>query len=173
MSDLTIKPNCYLLMMAFVFVHDCAGPLFQPRVAILSLGGDAILRFSRAGADAPCASAVMRSGSLLVFEAEAYTQLWHRIDNAMYDVVDDTVMNVGLAGCTAGSQLSRPERRLSLTLRRLSQVTRRFGAFEVLTPDEEAEQKRRSAWWLSSISEKDIASRSTMCTGNGSGSLDV
>lgn len=131
------------------------GPLYLPRAAIVSLGGDAVLRFSRdkKGA-AAVASVVLRAGSLVVFEGEAYEELVHSIADAEADVVGPEALNAALAGCAVGDALRRPPRRLSLTLRRLAHVARRFGAFEVAEAEVEAERKRRTAWWLASISEK-------------------
>jgi alkylated DNA repair protein alkB family protein 6 len=131
------------------------GPLFQPRVAIVSLGGDAVLRFARERGGAPCASVALRANSLVVFEGEAYSALHHYIEDAAADAVDGTVLNAAAAGVAVGAVLQRPPRRLSLTLRRLARVERWLAAGEVLPEDALEEQARRRAWWLQSISEKD------------------
>ena len=131
------------------------GPLFLPKVAIVSLGGDALLHFSREGpAGPPCASVLLRAGSLVVFEGEAYG-LFHYINDAAMETVDGAVVvNCAAAGAAAGEVVARPARRLSLTLRRLAHVERAFGRFDAVPADVEEERRRRRRWWLSSISEK-------------------
>ena len=130
------------------------GPLFLPKVAIVSLGGDALLHFSRVGpAGPPCASVLLRAGSLVVFEGEAYDGLHHYIADAATEVINDVVVNLAAAGAAAGEVVARPARRLSLTLRRLAHVERAFGRFDAVPADVEEERRRRRRWWLGSISE--------------------
>lgn len=132
------------------------GPLFFPKVAIVSLGGDALLHFSRAGPEGPpCVTVLLRAGSLVVFEGAAYKDMFHYITDAHKEAVDGAVCaNTAAAGAAAGDVVERAPRRLSLTLRRLANVERAFSEFEVDTPDVEDERQRRRRWWLASISEK-------------------
>jgi alkylated DNA repair protein alkB family protein 6 len=126
------------------------GPCFQPCAAILSLGGDAVLRFSRESAPlAALASVIMKSGSLVVFQNEAYNDFYHYIEACQVDALDETVLN------REEGLLPRPARRLSLTLRKLAHVQKRFTAKDPASAEEEAERKRRNVWWLNSISEKE------------------
>lgn len=131
------------------------GPCFAPRAAIVSLGGDALLHFSKAGPEGPpCASVLVRANSLVVFEGEAYTGLFHYIEDTAVEEVPATCVNAGAARAEAGARVRRPQRRLSLTLRSLARVERTFGEFEAVPPDVEEERRRRTQWWLQSISEK-------------------
>jgi len=130
------------------------GPLFLPRAAIVSLGGDAVLHFSQAPAGPPCASVLLRAGSLVVFEGEAYTGLYHYIEDGGAEALGGGVVNLAESGARLGDVVARPPRRLSLTLRRLANVQRVFTRFQAVPADVEEERRRRKQWWLASISEK-------------------
>jgi alkylated DNA repair protein alkB family protein 6 len=158
------------------------GPLFEPVACIVSLGGDAVLNFYALGNDreknkerakkinmssadpktsssinTPVCSVILRANSLVVFSGEAYESFTHGIDQGDVDIVGDSksCLNLSLAAAKPDDVITRPPRRLSLTLRRLARVTREFeGEGEYVPLDVEAERQRRRSWWLSSISEK-------------------
>lgn len=147
------------------------GPLFDSRVAILTLGGPAIFHFwdSCAGNEikdatngwaavagkSPVCSFLLEPRSLLVFEKEAYTDFLHGIRPVARETIGPTVCNLaacktGLWNC--GDVVERGARRLSLTVRRVRHVAKESGAF--LTREEQAECARRWAWWRGAISDR-------------------
>ena len=129
------------------------GPLYDPAVAIVSLGASATMRFTprrRDDADADAADggggrasdAAAAFGvwlpprSLLVFTGAAYTEYLHGIEDVAEDVVDESVANrdaaakaVGGGGGADGPLVIPRERaRVSLTCRRVLK-TRKIIAF--------------------------------------------
>ena len=137
------------------------GPLFVDRVAIISLGAPAVLRFFRAptASRAPARSAAVEAPpppaefavalaprSAFVFSGAAYRDYEHGI-------VDDA------PGGGAAPAPAAARRRVSLTVRRVRRVASKAGEFR----DEatRAEAQRRRAWWLASVAEKpaDLAAR--------------
>ena len=136
------------------------GPCYQPCVAIVSLESDALLEFTEPPPSTTViAAVVLRRNSLVVFQGKpAFCTLFHGIpDNYLRGssaVVPAEVINAAAAGCAVGDVVPRAPRRLSLTLRRLANVEKRIGHFDVLGPEVEDERIRRQAWWLRSISEK-------------------
>ena len=148
------------------------GPIFEARVAIVSLGTPAVLHFwpvpkndagvsvgsgwrAISGDVEPACSVLLQPRSLLVFSAEAYTHMLHGIRPASTDVLGPTVCNLGMchspAGLAVGEVIERG-RRLSLTVRRVVKVAKQLGAF--LTTEDEAERLRRWHWWRGAISEE-------------------
>lgn len=110
------------------------GPLYEPCVAILSLGSSAVMRFyHRDGpggipATEPCCSVVLPRRSLLVFADAAYSACLHGIDTCAADVLDATVINpwaassgvrdsAAILGDDAPGLLPREGPRTSLTFR--------------------------------------------------------
>lgn len=102
-----------------IFPHT-DGPLYEPVVAILSLGAPAVMRFTprrnESGDEATRVpdsaqdparrlSVILRPCSLLVFSDELYSNWLHGIDFVKEDVLDDSVVNSweafehGPAGC--------------------------------------------------------------------------
>lgn len=120
------------------------GPAYDARVAIVSLGAPAVMRFypkrndddGAAHAHAPCCSVVLPPGSLLVFTGDAYGRCLHGIDSGAHHVLDDTVVNKADAaawldkgldkGHTHAQQhphvLRRQGARVSLTFRHVMQA---------------------------------------------------
>jgi alkylated DNA repair protein alkB family protein 6 len=102
------------------------GPAYEPRVAILSLGSPAVLRFWRRrrrqgsggdggggggdpppvpvpGVDPPDASWLLEDRSLVVFEGEAYAECWHGIEACENETIDASVVNAAAAAAAAGA----------------------------------------------------------------------
>ena len=102
------------------------GPLFQPRVAILSLGRPACIRFYKIGPpqhDAAAAfSVVLQPASLFCFGGELYTDYKHAIPELEADVVPSSCMNLAAAGVASGDALDCSGCRYSVTLRSVSHV---------------------------------------------------
>jgi hypothetical protein len=97
---------------------------------------------------------LLRAGSLVVFEGEAYTRLYQYIEDGGAEARGGGVVNLAESGARLGDVVARPPRRLSLTLRRLANVQRVFTRFQAVPADVEEERRRRKLWWLASISEK-------------------
>lgn len=55
------------------------GPLYVPRVAILSLGGNCQLEFRKQISEQPSFSLYLRRRSLLIFTEQLYTEYFHGI----------------------------------------------------------------------------------------------
>lgn len=113
------------------------GPLFKPRVAILSLLSGATMVFSRdAAATEEVGRVLLPARSLLLFEDAAYTTLYHSIATQATDDVD-------------GQEVPRSTR-LSVTMRCVA-VSRE----PMHTEHERAELARREERWVRSISERE------------------
>lgn len=147
------------------------GPLYQPLACIVSLNSDAIIDFyemtnksnhgSGGGAEVitpqiehPSFSVVLRRRSLVVFSEEKYISYVHGIQKRMEDKVDKNVINMKESNVRPGELLVRSSRRLSVTVRTLSNAQKHISTFDVLTSEERNEKERREAWWCGSISEK-------------------
>mmetsp|Transcript_129797 Transcript_129797/g.323483 ORF Transcript_129797/g.323483 Transcript_129797/m.323483 type:complete len:299 (+) Transcript_129797:3-899(+) len=143
------------------------GPLFEPRAAVLSLCTPALLQFLEPPTDQEAldikagqkrswdqpvvASVVLRPGSLVVFADEAYCRLLHGVADGSEEVIREHTINRDLVGAQPGDVVHRGNR-LSLTLRRVKNVAVQAGEF--MQPAQQAEIRRRRAWWARSISEK-------------------
>lgn len=136
------------------------GPLFQPRVAILSLGRPACIRFHKIAAredeDTAELSVVLQPGSLFCFSGELYTDYKHAIPETDIDVVPRSCVNAHAAGVSPGDALDCSGCRYSITLRKVSHVA--VDAEQAELPMHLEERQRRRAWWLSSINEKNAHS---------------
>lgn len=118
------------------------GPLYAPRVCIVSLGASCRFDFSAIvqsteygdGVSMPKlsrvrqASLVVRPRSLLVFEGDAYSRLLHSISDERQWPVDELVVNAAAANVAVGSTLQRDDvRRVSLTIRVVKRTWRAVG----------------------------------------------
>jgi alkylated DNA repair protein alkB family protein 6 len=92
------------------------GPLYYPRVAIITLNGSARIDFQEQVNTRPLNSLLLLPCSLLVFEEEAYTKYFHCIPSQSVDIVDETVVNRHVLGLSLGSHSQRTLR-VSLTIR--------------------------------------------------------
>jgi alkylated DNA repair dioxygenase AlkB len=133
------------------------GPLYQNRVAIVSLGAPALLEFwdrphlndlnavsCSSGSNSPShpssATVRMEHRSLLVFEGEAYEKYWHGILRRQ---------ELPAEGLEDGG---KEDRRVSLTVRRVLNVCE--ADKEMLeTAENVREEKRKDARFLMSISD--------------------
>jgi alkylated DNA repair protein alkB family protein 6 len=112
------------------------GPAYEPKVAIVSLGSPAVLRFWRRrrrregdddeasgvpvpGVDAPDASVLLEHRSLVVFEGEAYSDCYHGIEACEAETIDASVLNPPAAATTS---VLRQGDRISFTIRRVERV---------------------------------------------------
>lgn len=113
------------------------GPLYQDKVAILSLGAPARLDFWRssnptaAAAQPACASVPLAGRSLLVFGGPAYKEHFH--------------------GILRREDADAGERRVSLTVRRVLRVEE--GGEVLETSERRREEKRKEARFLMSITD--------------------
>lgn len=114
------------------------GPAYEPKVAIVSLGSPAVLRFWRRrrrregeddgeasgvpvpGVDPPDASVLLEHRSLVVFEGEAYTDCYHGIEACEQETIDASVLNPPPAAAT--TSVPRQGDRISFTIRRVERV---------------------------------------------------
>ncbi|XP_049872886.1 alpha-ketoglutarate-dependent dioxygenase alkB homolog 6 [Pectinophora gossypiella] len=105
-----------------ILAHE-DGPLFQPAVATLSLGGSCVLRLLDR-ARAPVAALLLEPRSLLVLADDLYTQHLHGIDELHCDLIDDTICNLDLCSdiYVKGSTVPR-DTRVSLTIRHVPKTS--------------------------------------------------
>eukprot|EP00116_Pleurobrachia_bachei_P013180 sb/3473442/ len=98
------------------------GPLFTPLITTLNLGSSCIIRFSNQDNDKEF-SLFLEKGSLLVQTGEVYESWLHRIDEVKQDVIDETVVNLGLCQrkLEIGDVVERVTR-VSLTIRNVPKV---------------------------------------------------
>lgn len=89
------------------------GPMYFPRVAILSLHGTIKIDFKENLRDDVVLSALLEPQSLLIFENDAYTDCFHGIREELFDVIDEKVLNKHQV---QGDQVERTVR-VSLTIR--------------------------------------------------------
>jgi len=121
------------------------GPAYEPRVAIVSIGSPAVLRFWRRrrnhtavggegddgqdlpprvpvpDVDPPDASFLLEDRSLVVFEGEAYSGCWHGIEACEVETIDASVLNRP-AGLPLGARVPRVGDRVWFTIRRVERV---------------------------------------------------
>jgi len=90
------------------------GPLYYPRVAILSLLGTVKLDFRKSPKAEPEMSLILKPRSLLVFDEDAYTSYFHGIDEVVLDEINEKVVNASES--ERGTVLNRTLR-VSLTIR--------------------------------------------------------
>jgi len=123
------------------------GPLYVPKVAILSLQSSAIIQFLPHESGPPV-KLILEPGSLMIFEKSFYTDYDHFIEDVAEDVIDENVANMESTKHAEESTIVR-DSRLSLTLRSVKKVAESLG-----TEEEQHEKQRRKIWWQESISEK-------------------
>lgn len=110
------------------------GPSYAPHVAILSLGGPAVLRFFEKGAAGEgqaraklALSVLLEPRSLVLFQGALYTDCLHTIDFVEEDRLDASVVNVeGSPEKKQGGSVPRAAERVSLTMRRVLKTGNRF-----------------------------------------------
>lgn len=152
-------PNQYLINMyapgAGISPH-LDGPLYHPTAAIVSLGDVAVMDFLDVSSGSEegkrVASVVLQPRSLLVFKDDAYNVYKHSIRDVTEWVVDDLVANAAAAGVVLGQRLCQgPGGRVSVTCRNVKRLSKRVD--ELVTPEDEAEHKRRQQWWHAAVNE--------------------
>ena len=95
------------------------GPLYEPRVAILSLGSHATFEFLRNDGGRACLSSLLiPARGLLVFADGAYSEHLHRVTAVSVDELGESTIRLGEASAPALRRI----RRVSLTVRRVLQV---------------------------------------------------
>ena len=92
------------------------GPLYHPRVAIISLGGTVVMDLTPPMGDGDPLQVVLRPGSLLIFEDDIYQTWMHGIAETGDDMVGERAINAHLAGCKPGDVLQREHRRYEVEL---------------------------------------------------------
>lgn len=116
-------PN-HCLVNSYVGGAGCSlhqdGPLYEPRVVTLTLGGPAMIGFHTCTADG-CTSAhplitevILKPGDLLMAANDAYTNYLHGIKESDADVVTQMCCNRQRADVSLGQVIPRATRRLSL-----------------------------------------------------------
>lgn len=120
-----------------IYPH-CDGPVYYPKVAILSMGSSCVLSlYPRSGNEdtmkwdrandvpaghvrgsSPQVSLFLEPRSLLVFDKDAFWHHRHGIEATAVDELDASVCNLEAVGREAGSSIAR-SRRVSLTMRHL------------------------------------------------------
>ncbi len=166
-----VLANAYVGPTSGIGLHN-DGPLFSPRVAIVSLGTPALLRFVpvAAGAASREHTLLLRPRSLLLFTGAAYTDFRHGIAPGATCVDAETCRNLSQCpGVAPGDSISapgetfcvmtdssittaNPPARVSLTVRRVPQVLRPAGEWSL---EDTAEHARRLAWWRHAVSERE------------------
>lgn len=136
------------------------GPLYEPRVAVLSLGGDCVMEFLSRDKQRVVASLALRANSLLVFSGTFYTDLPHRIVARDADLIAAHCLNRAAADVAVGDTLTRGDTRISLTFRKahnkrcwLDTAQHQSDAL-LFTESARDEARRREAAFVQMISEK-------------------
>lgn len=130
------------------------GPLYFERVAILSLGGTAALDFwpelqAVNSKTPPVISVLTQPQSLLVFDQNAYTDVFHGIAEREHDTVIEGV--TANAACFDQSSVSHPRGiRLSLTIRHVLKVAQ---GTTLNTPAQMEEARRVNNAFLRSVND--------------------
>jgi len=127
------------------------GPLYYPRVAILSLSGPAKIEFRENLKEDSKMSLILQPRSLMIFTDEAYTNHFHGIGECQQDVVTEDVANIEAAKLTLGEVVDRGSVRLSLTIRIVPLVLD-LDAIPA-TPVAEEENRRMESFWYNAINE--------------------
>jgi alkylated DNA repair protein alkB family protein 6 len=127
------------------------GPLYQPHVFIISLMGSSMIEFLNDDQQI-VAQVYLQPRSLLVFELETYTNFKHVIYSRHTDVIGDKVINCDLSNVNYGESLIRSEKRVSLTIRAVKDVSEKDYSLPQ-TPEDENELARRKAFFYSSVNE--------------------
>jgi alkylated DNA repair protein alkB homolog 6 len=128
------------------------GPLYTPRVAILSLESSCVFEFCPKDSEACIASVFVPRRSLLVFDRDAYLEVRHSVPFRRVDCIESHCINMDPFNVRLGDQIERG-RRISLTMRFVKDVNEHFD--ETLLNDLERQELRvREAAFLRSISEK-------------------
>lgn len=122
------------------------GPMYHPRVAVLSLAGPALFELVRDGARE---TIMLMPRSLLLFAEDAYRDWTHSIPTRPHDDIDSTCVNSTLAGVMPGDCIPRGARRVSLTVRSVAVPMLE----EQFTAEGCAEAQRRAAWFRASVNE--------------------
>jgi len=91
------------------------GPLYFPRVAIISMSGHTVFEFRPRLNEPPSLSLLVEPRSLLIFDGDAYTTYFHGISERIEDVLTREVV-VPYGEAMLGETLERA-RRVSLTIR--------------------------------------------------------
>eukprot|EP00927_Polykrikos_kofoidii_P040054 TRINITY_DN34304_c0_g1_i1.p1 TRINITY_DN34304_c0_g1~~TRINITY_DN34304_c0_g1_i1.p1 ORF type:complete len:698 (+),score=97.79 TRINITY_DN34304_c0_g1_i1:103-2196(+) len=136
------------------------GPAFDPEVAILSLEGSALIRFSlvekQLRPDLPRRlELLLRPRSLLLFSGEAYELYVHAVPHELQDVLSEDCANLDAARAGVGEAVPRSQRRTSLTLRRLKHVSARRPEGGDWEPEREADVAGQWSWWAKQLNEID------------------
>jgi len=117
----------------------CDGPVYYPKVAILSLGSPCNIDFyprrgtednrewdprhdvpaGYAGGDSPQVSVHLEPRSLVIFSADAFWHHRHGIDAVKQDTIHSNVANVESVKPKLGDVVPRNGRRVSFTMRHL------------------------------------------------------
>jgi alkylated DNA repair protein alkB family protein 6 len=131
------------------------GELYYPCALVLSLESPALIEFCKqkpersVNVKSEC-SVLLESRSLLIFTDEAYTSYYHGIQDRDQDEITENCINCYTIGLKSGDIISRGDKRVSLTIRCCVKVT------DTKYNDHEREEmKRRAAWWIQSINEKE------------------
>jgi len=124
------------------------GPLYFPKVAILSICGPAMIDFRTALKESPLMSVYLQPRSLLIFTDEAYTTHFHGIEETESDTIAEHVVNANKEGLQIGAIIERGTR-LSLTIRIVPKVIS-----DIPTTQAAIEEARRiEGVWYNSINE--------------------
>lgn len=107
------------------------GPLYEPRVVTITLGGPALITFyactTEGAAGPPVTQVMLKPGAVLMAEDEAYSDHLHGIDNHEADVVGSLCCNRTQTYVSLGQIIPRAARRLSLVFVRKRNVASSVG----------------------------------------------
>mmetsp|Transcript_3282 Transcript_3282/g.6156 ORF Transcript_3282/g.6156 Transcript_3282/m.6156 type:complete len:171 (+) Transcript_3282:1379-1891(+) len=126
-----------------ILAHE-DGPMYQPVVAIISLGTSAVIRFTRKSKEqckhttddnnsSEAVSLLLRPRSLLIFQDALYSDFFHSIEEGDVHILDDTIVNREASSLTSqDTSLQRVGVRHSLTCRSVMRVAKVGKAFSRL-----------------------------------------
>jgi len=133
------------------------GPVYEPKVACLSLGSSAVLKFTerlttnelgQGQKPKTLCRVLLRPRSLVIFSGNAYNKALHEIEEGFEDVLDSNLAN-------AGATWEKLERsvRISITMRTLRKIPKDYGTMEFV------EKSLRAGFFKDSLGVKHIISK--------------
>lgn len=91
------------------------GPLYFPRVAILSLSGPAVIEFRKEISQPPSMSLYLHPRSLLIFQDDAYTEYFHGIQEVERDEITSVLANLKISSPSSSPSSPSPSEHTTTT----------------------------------------------------------
>jgi len=113
------------------------GPLYFPRVAILSLSGPAVIEFRKEISQPPSMSLYLHPRSLLIFQDDAYTEYFHGIQEVERDEITSVLANLKISSPSSSPSSPSPSEHTTTT------TTTSTSTLTPQQPEKKREKRRR------------------------------